>query len=440
MPENAAAEGGFGQDAPDRSRDTDNDRGGAREDKESRAEKAESFDRAMDNANRPDRAPAGPSETADASDDDDDHRDTTDSSDDRTDRAAGPPGVGAPPSSTSAASDHANEFSGLGPSGGPIDNTLSGDDSRNSHRGYGPDDSLAGGIDDNVNAELTAARENHPANEFSGLGPSGGPVDDRLAGDIDQDVNAGLKDQQAARQTDAADLVGPAGQAAAGLQGGLEAYRDYVDRGSRHAAANTLTNGNAANLPGRADLSRTITDPRMTASKALDVTPYGPNAQSTQQLSTGAQAASKVGTYANRVGLGVQPAAGAIQGYVNTPENASWTERATNTVVGAVKEFDDTAVSYGAGLGAGTLTVAGSAFTGPAAPVVAGSAPAVGVGAAIYAGEQWNNGAADRLYDGLVDDYVRPGLEFTFETIDDYVVDPISNLFGDEGDDATGGN
>lgn len=92
MPENAAAEGGFGRDAPDRSRDTDNNRGGAREDKESRAEKAESFDRAMDNANRPDRAPAAPAETATASDDDDDDN-KNDKTEDQPDHAAGPSGT-----------------------------------------------------------------------------------------------------------------------------------------------------------------------------------------------------------------------------------------------------------------------------------------------------------------------------------------------------------
>ena len=181
MPGNAAAEGGFGRDAPSRP-DNDNDRGGAREDKESKAEKAESFDRAMDNANRPDRAPAGVTDTATTVDDDKDDRNTTDRSDDGSDRAAGPPGTGAPPSSTSA-SHPASEFSGLGASGGPVDNTLSGDDSRNSHRGYGPDDSLAGGIDDGVNAGLAAADANHPANEFSGLGASGGPADDTLSDD-----------------------------------------------------------------------------------------------------------------------------------------------------------------------------------------------------------------------------------------------------------------
>ena len=81
MPENAAAEGGFGRDAPDRP--DDNDRGGAREDKESKAEKAESFERAVDNASRPDRAPttdAPPGSTSPVDADDN----TTDEPDERS--------------------------------------------------------------------------------------------------------------------------------------------------------------------------------------------------------------------------------------------------------------------------------------------------------------------------------------------------------------------
>ncbi len=98
MPENAAAEGGFGRDAPSRS--DENDRGGQREKEEAKAK--DTFDRAMDNANRPDRAPAAPSDTTAVSDDDnEDDRNTTDKIDDRQDRVAGPPGIGAPPSSAS---------------------------------------------------------------------------------------------------------------------------------------------------------------------------------------------------------------------------------------------------------------------------------------------------------------------------------------------------
>ncbi|MEZ5931332.1 MAG: hypothetical protein R3F54_05180 [Alphaproteobacteria bacterium] len=307
---------------------------------------------------------------------------------------------------------HANEFDGLGPTSAPVDNSMPGPDSFNSHRGYGPDESMAEGIDQDVNTALESAPETEK-----------GPEEDK-----------------AARDTDATDLVGPAGYGAAGLQGGLEAYGAHVDRTARANAANTLTKGNAANLPGRTDLARAITDPRMTASKALDATPYSAKAASTQQLAAGAKAASTVGRLASGVGLGVQPAAGAIQGYVNTPEDASWTDRATNTLVGAVKEIDDTGVAYGAGALAAAGTVAASPAAGPAAPAVAVSAPAVGVGAAVYAGEQWNNSPADQFFDRMVEDYMRPSAQFAFEAIDSYVVDPVSGLvdrvFGDEEADA----
>lgn len=61
----------------------DNNRGGASE--------KESFDRSMSNAERPGQAPASPSDS---------------SGTDKPDRAAGPPGIGAPPSGTSPANDN----------------------------------------------------------------------------------------------------------------------------------------------------------------------------------------------------------------------------------------------------------------------------------------------------------------------------------------------
>lgn len=97
MPKNAAAEGGFGRDAPSRSEDNNN--GGVREEKE-RAKKAESFERAMDNINRPDRAPSVPTQTAAVSDDDDN---PTDKSDDQTNSVAGTRGIGTLPGSSALA-------------------------------------------------------------------------------------------------------------------------------------------------------------------------------------------------------------------------------------------------------------------------------------------------------------------------------------------------
>ncbi|MEM9438979.1 MAG: hypothetical protein AAGA73_00885 [Pseudomonadota bacterium] len=306
----------------------------------------------------------------------------------------GPSGGPVDNSPTEDEGQHANEFEGLGPSGGPIDNNLPGDESRNSHRGYGPDDSLAGSID--------------------------------------ADVNAGLE----AVEPDATDLVGPAGYGGAGLQGGLQAYGQHVDRGVRAAAAGTLTNGPAGSLPAqgyanRTDLARAITDPKMTAAKALDVTPYGPNAQSTQQLSAGAKTASTFNNFAKGAGLGIQPAAGAIQGVMSTPEDASWTDYATNAVVGAIKEADDTAISYGVGWG---TTVATAPALGPGSVVA-------GTGAAVAAGQGWERSSWDQGFDNFVENNVRPGVEVTFEAIDDagdFIGEKVSDirdsLFGDDED------
>jgi len=317
----------------------------------------------------------------------------------KNDKSSSSDAASAKSSNKTAATDkstaHANEFSGLGSSGG----SPTGNDSLNSHRGYGPDNSVVGGIDQDANAGL-AAKSNQ---------------------------------KEAAQNQDATDLVGPAGNGAAGLQGGVEALRDHVDRGARHSAAGTLTKGPGGNLPAagyanRTDLGRALTGPSMTTSKALDATPFGPNAKSTQQLAAGAKTASNLGRVANGVGLGIQPAAGAIQGFISTPENASWTERATNTVIGAVKEFDDTGLSYGAGLGAGSLTVAGSVFTGPAAPVVAGSAPAVGVATAVGIGAAYNNSSVDKFFDGVVEDYGRPAVQGVFNAVD-RGIDGVSGLY-----------
>jgi len=78
--------------------------GGQREAEEAKERKAESFERALDNANRPDRAPAA---SPDTKTDDDNNRPTD--NDDRPDRAAGPPGVGAPPSASPPDTDTTND-------------------------------------------------------------------------------------------------------------------------------------------------------------------------------------------------------------------------------------------------------------------------------------------------------------------------------------------
>lgn len=341
-----------GADRPD-----DNDRGGSREDKES-------FDRAMDNAERPDRAPAGPSEAATADENDDDKRSATDN-DDRPDRAAGPPGIGAPPSSPSPS---------------------------------------------NVDEENEDSGQRH-ANEFDGIGPSGAPTS----------------------QTDATDIVGVAGYAAAGGYAGIDGARRGRDYAARAAAAETLTRGNAGNLPvpgseyaNRAELAKDIKDTRITVDDARGKTPYGPDAQSTRQLNVATRTTSALNAAAKTVGLGLQPAAGALEGYRNTPEDAGIAQTGLNMARAAVKEADDTLVSYGFGGFAASGVVAISPAAGPAAPAVAiGGAPAAGMAAGIGAGAAYNDSLPDRAFD--------KGVDVVFDGIES-VVDTVGGAFGYVGD------
>ncbi len=275
-----------------------------------------------------------------------------------------------------ASREHASEFSGLGPSGNA---------SLNSHRGYGPDDSLAGGIDQDVDAGLEARSGDEKA-----------PVD-------------------------GADFVGDMGRKGTLAQAGIETARNTVDYQARGGAANTLTNGRAANLPGRADLAAQFRDTRTIARDMLDATPYGPNAKSTQQLATGANRAAALNAAAKTIGFGAQPAAGAIEAYMETPESASAAKTALNTARGAFLEVDDAAVSYGAGALASLGVVAVSPATGPAAPaVVAAGAPAAGVAAAIGAGASYNNSFVDRGYDAVVN-AAFGGIEFAAGKANDAV-------------------
>ncbi len=437
MPENAAAEGGFGRDAPSRS-DNDNDRGGAREDKESKTEKAESFDRAMDNTNRPDRAPAGATDTAATVDEGDDDGDRTNGSDDRSDRAAGPPGIGAPPSSSSlagtsaptddtddgdsaahaaGASHHASEFSGLGASGGPVDNTLSGNASLNSHRGYGPDDSLAGGIDDDVNAGLEAADANHPANEFSGLGASGGPTDDSLAGGIDDDVNAGAS-LEALGSFDRPVALDIAGYGAAGVAGYNAVRGQYANIKGINTVADKLGSHPTANLPthpgstvSNADYVANDLSKQKKAAKALANHPAQGGAMR-GVLEDAANTASKYGRTATGIGIAFDPVVTGTTAAITA--DGDWTDKATAAVVEGAKRLDNAIVSLGAGAFAGGVTIAGTVGTGTLA------APATGALAGIAAGELYSGTGPDAWIDNQVE-RARPAVEAVFDGVDSAV-------------------
>lgn len=99
----------------------------------------------------------------------------------KNDKSTSRDAAGSKTDATDKSTAHANEFSGLGSTGGP----LSGDQSRNSHRGYGPDDVMASGIDLDDASSNGGLQTNRTANnfgydgEFSGIGPNGASIDPR---------------------------------------------------------------------------------------------------------------------------------------------------------------------------------------------------------------------------------------------------------------------
>ncbi|MGI9419949.1 MAG: hypothetical protein ACR2RA_19160 [Geminicoccaceae bacterium] len=355
---------------------------------------ATSFDDAMSAAG----PPSGLSDPADTD---------TDRSDDDSARA-------------SAQDNHpANEFSGLGASGGPTDDGLSGDGSRNSHRGYGPDDSVAGGIDDGVNAGLGAADANHPANEFSGLGPSGGPIDNSLAGGIDDGVNAGLN--QTTQDPDTApsgygggataddgfadgppdhQFSGSVNTVAAAAAGMLNIEAAYVDHRGRNNAADIATRGNAGrftDVPGHADRASYADDLRggkISAAGALDAAPFGPNAKTTQALSNAARTAGNLGRVAGPIGTIAGPAAEIAEGVMNAEEG----DKVQAGLASAAATTDD--------IGAGGL---GALVGGGIGTFLGGPGLGTGIGAAIGGGLTsyfYDDSAADKAADSFIKDQV----------------------------------
>ncbi|MEM9625828.1 MAG: hypothetical protein AAGA21_06310 [Pseudomonadota bacterium] len=298
----------------------------------------------MDNANRPDRAAAGVTDTATTVDNEDDGN-TTDRPDDKDASSS----AAADAARAAAESHPANEFSGLDASGGPTDKTLSGNDSRNSHRGYGPDDNLSGGIDDGVNAGLTAADANHPANEFSGLGASGGPIDGSLAGGIDDGVNTAL-----GRTRKDPDTTTPGDGGGATTDDGFgfaEGPPDYQFSGNVNDIA-ALSNGV---LDAGAALAKHVS-----IGDADDI----------------ARALDKASRFAGPGGRFAGSAAETLEATMNAKPG----EKAGAAAVGAVKSLDDLAVAAVGGFIGGAVggVVAGVPTGGAAAPLGTGLGAAAG--------------------------------------------------------------
>ncbi len=218
---------------------------------------------------------------------------------------------------------------------------------------------------------------------------------------------------------DTSDVPSLVGDAAAGLQGASEYVSDAVNRTGTRAAAGILTNGRAGNLPApgyasRADLATQITRPGVTAAQANGMSPYSTKAASSQILDDAARQAGKLNGLGRAVGLGLQPAIGAFQGFQSVSESATLGDQIAGTMGGALKEVDDVAVSFVAGAGAG------AAVSSSGIGVVA--APAVGMAAGIAAGRSYDGTVPDGFIDRTIDEYVTPAIA---SAVDDYAVPAV---------------
>lgn len=315
---------------------------------------------------------------------------------------------------TAARESHpANEFSGLGASGGPVDNSLSGVESLNSHRGYGPDETMAGGIDDGVNAGLAAARENHPANEFSGLDASGGPRGS-VAGGIDEDVNAGLAMDKTG-MFDRPLALDIAGWGAAGVAGGIAISSQVVNLRAINSVADTLGRHPTGNLPthrgSTVSNAEYAAELRKNGKRAADALANHPAKSGAMRgiLEDAASTASKRGWTATGIGLAFDPVVTGTVAAVTA--EGDWTDKATAAFMEGAKRIDNAFVSFGAGAVAAGGTMFGTAGAGTLA------APAAGAFVGVAAGEAYSRVGPDAWIDDKIE-HIRPGVEAVFDGID----------------------
>lgn len=252
------------------------------------------------------------------------------------------------------------------------------------------------------------------------------PVFDNDAANPNSNSNPNLGVTTSESLTSAASIGGTL------VEGGINATKDHVDRSGRALAAATLTNGNAGRLPAagyanRADLAASLTDARTNVTAALDASPYGPNALSSQQLASAARNANALGKAAGLAGTVVGPMAAAYEGYHSAPAESTTGERIANMIGGGIKEVDDSGVAALAGglAKAGTVVAGGLISTGgvtaPAGVAVIASAPATGTAAAIGATKAYDGTAVDTAFDNFIDNTVEPALATAIDTsIDTY--------------------
>ena len=232
-----------------------------------------------------------------------------------------------------------------------------------------------------------------------------------------------------------------AGNVAAGALG---LTSDHVDRSGRAGAAGILDKGNGGNLPApgfanRAELAATITDPRITAHDALELTPFSSNATSTQVLTETAESVGSLGRVIAVVGNALGPATGAIESFVYTPDDATVGEYIANTMGGALRELDDMAASGLATVGAAIATPAVGGFmmsTGigiPAGTYVIASTPVVAASSGISASIWWDTTPMDSTIDSFIDNRFEPFITNTIDRPIEFIQTQI-NFFSDNDD------
>ena len=127
---------------------------------------------------------------------------------------------------------------------------------------------------------------------------------------------------------------------------------------------------------------------------------YSQNANQAKRVADVADGIGSVaGSTAKVLGRYAGPAVGAAEAIMNAPDDATRTELWTNGMIGALKEADDTFVSWLAGFVVG----GGSSFAvGPVGGV------ALGAGAGYAAGRQYNETGPDEIFDSFVESLREP--------------------------------
>lgn len=279
-----------------------------------------------------------------------------------------------------ASRQHANEFSGLGPTGNA---------SLNSHRGYGPDETMAGGID--------------------------------------QDVNAAQEQQSKTTSFDRPKGLDWAGYGAAGAGGGFGVKAQYENLKGLNTVADKLGKTPTSSLPAHPDFKGNMGDysealkDQKTAKGALKNLPQYNGGVIRETLEDAASKAGKHGLISHGIGLAFDPVVTGATAAVTT--EGDWTEKTTAAIIEGAKRVDNAVVSWGAGFAAAAGTMWATGGTATLA------APSVGMTVGIAAGETYSRLPVDPFIDNKVES-LRPVMQTTLDAVDGFVDDHVEVVEG----------